>query len=559
MLLLGVCDVPGASRAQSSRALDLQLFVPPASAGTGFGVDRTTVPRHGTWVIGLGASIALAPLERSGTPRETVVGHLATADALVALGLFEVLELSAALPLSWASVADDPLAARPRLEPVVGPGDARVGVKVPLVRGDLGLATRLAVSVPSGDSSRFLGHGHWTAMPALVASWQSGRTALGAETGFRLRRRRTLGDLEQDDELHTAVAASLALTDRLSAIVETQLRLGVGGRSFASAENPAEIDAGLRWTPTPALSLDVGAGTGLLAGYGAPLVRGLVVVRWATQRDRCPTGPEDHDGFLDDDHCADPDNDGDGLPDVRDECPNDAEDGDGFLDEDGCPDPDDDADGVPDAQDRCPRRSEDLDGHGDDDGCPELDNDEDGIADGLDGCPNDPEDRDQFQDDDGCPEPGPQQAVVTVTDTRILVSERIYFDFDTDVIRSVSMPLLDQVAQVILELPGQRRVRVEGHTDGEGDERYNLDLSFRRARAVVEYLAGRGVPRERLEYVGYGEQHPVAPNDSPEGRALNRRVEFTILEAQDVQEPARRPPREPQRRRTPRGEAPAPP
>jgi outer membrane protein OmpA-like peptidoglycan-associated protein len=122
---------------------------------------------------------------------------------------------------------------------------------------------------------------------------------------------------------------------------------------------------------------------------------------------------------------------------------------------------------------------------------------------------------------------------VTVTDTRILISERIYFDFDTDTIRSVSLPLLDQVAAVIGDIPGGRKIRVEGYSDSEGIDQYNLDLSYRRARAVVEYLAGRGVPRERLEYVGYGEASPVAPNDSPEGRALNRRVEFTILEPTD--------------------------
>ena len=55
-----------------------------------------------------------------------------------------------------------------------------------------------------------------------------------------------------------------------------------------------------------------------------------------------------------------------------------------------------------------------------------------------------------------------------------------------------------------------------------------LDLSHRRARAVVEYLRARGVDPERLDYVGLGATKPLGPNDSPEGRALNRRVEFRI-------------------------------
>ncbi|HBQ16016.1 MAG TPA: cell envelope biogenesis protein OmpA, partial [Myxococcales bacterium] len=199
-------------------------------------------------------------------------------------------------------------------------------------------------------------------------------------------------------------------------------------------------------------------------------------------------------------------------------------------DEDGCPDTDNDADGVPDETDSCPTQSEDRDGFQDEDGCPEPDNDEDGVPDGLDRCPMEPEDRDRFQDEDGCPEPGPEAASVTVTDTRILISERIYFDYDRDTIRDVSMPLLDQVADVIQELPQGLRVRVDGYSDDQGVRAYNVDLSYRRARAVVEYLAGRGVDRDRLDYRGYGPDNPVAPNDSPEGRALNRRVEFTILQ-----------------------------
>lgn len=197
---------------------------------------------------------------------------------------------------------------------------------------------------------------------------------------------------------------------------------------------------------------------------------------------------------------------------------------------------DKDGDTVLDKDDQCPS----LPGPVENKGCPveaPKDRDNDGILDPSDRCIDQPEDLDAFQDEDGCPEPGPRPAVVTITDTRILISERIYFEYDSDVIRSVSFPLLDQVAEVILELPGQRRIRVEGYSDSEGNDQYNLDLSYRRARSVVEYLNQRGVPEPRLSYVGYGEVNPVAPNDSPEGRALNRRVEFTILEPADSQRP----------------------
>ena len=82
-----------------------------------------------------------------------------------------------------------------------------------------------------------------------------------------------------------------------------------------------------------------------------------------------------------------------------------------------------------------------------------------------------------------------------------------------------------------LRLPAHKRVRVEGHTDDAGNREHNIDLSFRRAKAVVEYLKSRGVAPERLEYMGYGGTKPLADNRTPEGRALNRRVQFTLVDA----------------------------
>jgi outer membrane protein OmpA-like peptidoglycan-associated protein len=504
----------------------------PAAGGATFTIDRATVPRHLTLVFGLGAQYAASPLVRSeadGT-ETAVVRHLGQADLMVAAGFFELLELGIAMPVLLGDVADDALAAAPSYTTRVAPGDLRLSAKVPLVRGDFALAVRTVFTLPTGDSGNFLAARSWTMFPDVVVSYRLGALVLAGDVGYRLRRRAAIGNLEQDDELHLGAGVVYELTPAVAAIAETQLRVGLGGRSVGPAEQPMEVDVGVRLRPGGGLSVEAGAGTGVLAGYGATPLRVFATLRYQTEREPCAAGPEDFDGFEDGDFCADPDNDGDGLPDEADECPNDAEDPDGFLDDDGCPDPDNDADGVPDARDRCPAESEDRDGFQDDDGCPEPDNDEDGVPDGVDDCPMEPEDRDGFQDDDGCPEPGPRAATVTVTDTRILISERIYFDFDQDTIRPVSLPLLDQVAEVMREIPAGRRVRVEGYSDDQGNARYNVDLSYRRARSVVEYLVTKGVPRERLEYAGYGARNPVAPNDTADGRALNRRVEFTILD-----------------------------
>jgi outer membrane protein OmpA-like peptidoglycan-associated protein len=501
------------------------------------------VPQHLTYEVGLGLHFATSLLTRTSDGAD-VVGWRAQGEVLAALGLFEWMELGVAVPVALSSVATDSQAVLDPSQPIgrsteVSPGDVRLSAKVPLLRGDFALAAQLVSSVPSGDGSEYAGAELWTTTPGLVAAYRVGAVTFAGEASYRFRRRATFGNLEFDDELHVALGGRVEVMDGLSLLAETQLRVGTGGRSLDGNEVPMEVDAGLRWQPVRGLTVDVGGGTGVLDGYGAPTGRAFVLLRYASEREGCEAGPEDFDGFEDGDFCADPDNDADGIPDETDDCPNNPEDRDEFLDADGCPDRDNDADGVLDDADECPVESEDRDGWQDEDGCADRDNDEDGIPDGVDVCPMEPEDRDDYEDDDGCPEPGPEQATVTVTDSRILISERIYFDFDTDTIRSVSRPLLDQVAGVIKDIPRRRRIRVEGYSDSEGLDEYNLDLSYRRARAVVEYLVSQGVPRERFEYVGYGEKNSVAPNDSPEGRALNRRVEFTILEPGEGRRKAR--------------------
>ncbi len=532
------------------RAFDLQLFTPPAAQGSTFLIERPEPLPHLSFSLGLHGNAAADTFQRFDADRRTpLVGPIAQVELLAALGLFHALEVGVAVPLVLGeAVGPDASGTRPNLgDPgasadsfQIGGSDVRLALKVPLLRGDFALAAVVSMGIPpcAGESCAslpwFASSRYWSFAPSLVASGAVGIVRVSGAIAYRLRQRRGIGDFIQDDELHLAAGAAVTIVPELEAILDVQYRVGLGGplasgRAPSVGEMPLEIDVGGRLSPSGPFSVEAGIGAGVLAGYGAPLVRGFVTLRYRIDAGGCAFGPEDEDGFEDGDFCRDPDNDGDGIEDTVDRCPNDPEDEDGFEDEDGCPELDNDGDSIPDAADACPMRSEDLDGFEDEDGCPELDNDEDGVPDGLDRCPMDPEDRDGFEDEDGCPEPGPRAVAVTVSDTRILIGETIYFEFDTDVIRPVSMPLLDQVADVIGHLDPSLRIRVEGHTDDLGSDAYNVDLSFRRARAVVEYLVSRGVARDRLEYRGYGARHGVAPNDSPQGRALNRRVEFTIL------------------------------
>ncbi|BEN31957.1 MULTISPECIES: OmpA family protein [Serratia] len=103
----------------------------------------------------------------------------------------------------------------------------------------------------------------------------------------------------------------------------------------------------------------------------------------------------------------------------------------------------------------------------------------------------------------------------------------VLFAFDSDAIAAKAEPALQQVAQFIAAEP-VGKVVIEGHTDAVGSDKYNQDLSLRRARAVAAWLIAHGVEKSRLSERGKGEVEPVASNDTPTGRAKNRRVDFVL-------------------------------
>lgn len=104
----------------------------------------------------------------------------------------------------------------------------------------------------------------------------------------------------------------------------------------------------------------------------------------------------------------------------------------------------------------------------------------------------------------------------------------IYFDFDSDRLRPESLPELERLKRLLQENPNIR-VRFSGHTDAIGGDAYNQKLSERRARAVYRWLKEAGIHPIQMEYIGYGETRPIAPNTTEEGRALNRRIEMEIV------------------------------
>lgn len=137
-----------------------------------------------------------------------------------------------------------------------------------------------------------------------------------------------------------------------------------------------------------------------------------------------------------------------------------------------------------------------------------------------------------------CPEDPNKPVHVVVKPGKLDLSERVFFDFDKDTIKPISYPLLDEVVRVLKARPDLGRIRIEGHTDGVGGDLYNLDLSRRRAKSVVLYLLEHGIESARLSSEGYGKRCPLVSNDTPENRAINRRVDFIILEKDQELTPA---------------------
>jgi outer membrane protein OmpA-like peptidoglycan-associated protein len=113
-------------------------------------------------------------------------------------------------------------------------------------------------------------------------------------------------------------------------------------------------------------------------------------------------------------------------------------------------------------------------------------------------------------------------------DGRVAISGGILFETNTATLAPTAANLLTKLSDVMKKNPNLK-VAVVGHTDNTGDFNYNLQLSQRRAKAMVDALVKDGVAAARLAAVGVGPLSPVAPNNAPEGRAQNRRVELVLI------------------------------
>lgn len=229
----------------------------------------------------------------------------------------------------------------------------------------------------------------------------------------------------------------------------------------------------------------------------------------------------DNDGVNDvDDKCPDvpgvaalqgcPDTDGDGIADADDKCPTVK----GIAKYQGCPIPDTDADGVNDEMDKCPT----VKGLARYQGCPIPDGDGDGVNDEEDKCPT----RSGPASNQGCPEIAKE-----VIEKVNMAAKNVFFATGSYKLLAKSNKSLNEVA-AILKTDESLMLAIDGHTDDVGTNENNQTLSENRAKAVLDYLASKGIAESRMKSTGYGEDKPIADNKTAAGRAKNRRTEMTV-------------------------------
>ncbi|WP_245767583.1 OmpA family protein [Stigmatella erecta] len=506
-------------------------------------------------------------LFKDGEALGALVKQRVTAHLAAAYGVFNWLELGVQVPVLLTQGGDD-LTAYGLEQPAEGLAlgtpyvSARVGLLAQADEQPVDLAIGAQVGLPVGSASALAKDGSVRLIPSVMVGRRFGLLRAALDAGLTLRSRTVLVEDENiQDELgkELRLGAVLATTNEG---VRGELNVLVSA-PFERSGNAVEALAGVRLPLGGAFEGYAMLGAGVGDAPGTPSFRGLLGVAMVNTPFRCVAG-----GKHTTEQCPELDDDNDGVANAADTCQGvgqgvrvDAQgcpvkdtDGDGIVDpDDKCPSvpgverfqgcPDTDGDGIEDSTDKCPQ----VPGVERFQGCPDTDGD--GIEDSTDkcpqvagipelkGCPAKDTDKDTLPDHrDNCPtEPGPvsnqgcpvqQQQLVEIQRDRIEIKDKVYFDSDRASILPRSNKLLDQVARIIIEHPELEKVWIEGHTDERGSLEYNRELSQKRAEEVRNYLVSRGVSGNRLVAKGYGREYPVASNETVEGRAANRRVEF---------------------------------
>jgi outer membrane protein OmpA-like peptidoglycan-associated protein len=462
------------------------------------------------------------------------------------------LSLSATLPITFVNTATGDLIRKTQGVNLdsFAVGDLRFDARGILAQNDakslrFGLAGTVFFS--TGNEKSFAGDGFGHALLQALGEQKAGPVVIVQNLGVHFRNRHDLGNdtgrLSFANEMTFGVGAFVPFRSGRARIggqiygstgISKVDNLGNTEKKstfFTNQHTPVEwlgevrfaLDQNQRWW------FNGGGGTLIKPAYNTPDFRVIAGIGYQFSiKDTAPYSPPSR-MIKDDERISDqaPDRDGDGFPDVIDACPDVPEDHQQPNPSDGCPAPSDrDKDGIPDDKDKCPDVPEDRDGIDDEDGCPEDDVDKDGIPDAEDACPREPGKKSPDPKQNGCP-----QFIRRIEGSNeIAILKKIEFDTGKASIKAGSLPILDEVADLLKANPSIKKVSVEGHTDSRGKKEMNMVLSRDRAEACVKYLVTKGVEASRLASQGFGPDKPIDTNDTNDGRQKNRRTEFHIID-----------------------------
>ncbi|HEY4015348.1 MAG TPA: OmpA family protein [Polyangiaceae bacterium] len=553
----------------------------PGAPDDGLVLFRPVVrPDPAVFYAQLGLGFSLNPLRMNNilasaaTLRASPVNVITTQLSTYLSVGFEFLDrvtLGATFPAAWVETGNQPSqtftgSTGQTTYGTSGPsvGDTRFDARWIAFRSDdraRALGAQVNVWVPTGTSTNFGGDGGVSGMIMLTGEIATGwklPLIFDANAGVVFRPENSVNNpggqsagpkqgLGIGNEVRAAVGAFLPFAnDRfrlgLSIFGQTGIQSDdiIGDTVFTSQNTPLEWNGEARINKIHILGdrwfVTAGAGTRILTGYGGPDLRIVAMLgTYLPIEDTDASSPpvRIHAHVVD----SEKDTDGDGIPDEIDACPTEPEDHKPPDPGDGCPAlADRDGDGIPDQYDKCPDEPEDKDGIDDLDGCPEDDADNDGIPDAKDACPKEPGQPDPDPKKNGCPR------FIHLEGGMVRVLQQVHFATGSATILADSFPMLMEIAQLLKANPTIQKMRIEGHTDNHGGADYNLDLSKRRAASVRTWLVQHGIDAGRLESEGYGLTRPIETNDTDEGRAANRRVEFKITEEDKGEMPQRKQP-----------------
>ena len=593
MALTALGVIAGASEARAqTTGFSVNHFDPSERGSEWFALDTLDIRGHVRPAIGVVGEWAYRPLvvtNSDGKILRSIVRDQGVAHIGASLVLWERLRLGLDVPVQ---VYADGHAAQ--VNGIVYPppanstamGDIRLALDARIFGaygGPIVGALGVQVFFPTGDAASYAGDGNVRVAPHLLLAGDLGPFVYGAKLGANIRGiDETYGGTQVASDVSFGASAGFRVADKKLVVGPEIFGHSVVQNSsfFTSKATPVEGLFGMHYTIGDAFRAGAGVGTGLTAGYGAPVFRGILSVEWVPPppksepppdrdgdhvldaEDACPDVPgirtndpktngcpapadRDGDGIMDsDDACPDiagvqtddpktngcpSDRDHDGIADALDACPDVA----GVKSDDpktnGCP-PDRDHDGILDSEDACPDVAGVRTSDPKTNGCPaDPDRDKDGIKNEVDACPDEPGKPDPDPKRNGCPK-------AFVKEGQIRILDQVKFKTNSAQILpgKDSEEVLEAVVSVINAHPEIKGIRVEGHTDNKGTAALNKKLSAARAASVVKWLTGHGIDKSRLTSEGFGPDRPIEPNDTEEGRKQNRRVEFHIQGASDT-------------------------